>query len=371
MIRSEVKLRFSPRGGISLIEVLVAMLVALIGVFGVFVLIPFAVRQVEIGLNEEAAQTLARNAMNDFEAHGFQDVVTNAGVDTLRWAIPDYTAGVPFYNAEPKDATTDRFYCIDPWGLSQFLNPTDDPATLTPAFQSFPFFQPSALPPTPPATLRIPRISLFDRTNTVFSRALARRLFSGHDDLTVEAPPDDFSGPTQVFFTTATGNGGRQYAGRLSCQMFVFRDSDIDDYARFFTAVSLARVANQQDRVFEITRPNFPLGAPANLFGGGDVQLTEFEGTEALDSTVIRRGLWMALLVTDSAGVPIDLAFHRVLESHISPGGPSPRQYDVTLQGSDVPVPAGSRVFAVLMPSVIAVYERTMKFETSSDWNVN
>lgn len=358
--RADRRNRFiDTRRGISLVEVMVAMLVALIGVFGVFVLIPFAVRQVEIGMNEEAAQTLARNGMSHFEAQGLHDV--------SRWARPDtITAGPPFYTAIAADAVVDEFFCIDPWGMSYRLLPTDDPQTFAPqAFLSFPYFIPAVATPFP----TIPRLTLFDRTGQVFTKALARRLFSGHDDLVTQAPLDDFSGPSQNFFAN---DGGRQYSGRLTWQMFVARDADIDEYARFYGAVSLDRVAETQDRLFDITRPNFPLATVTNLFGGGDFELTEVNGTQTVESTLIRRGLWMMLIAQSGAGTVEDIAFYRVLESDLtSAPGALPRIYNVTLQGSDLTVQIGSTVKAVLLPSVIAVYERTLKFEPSSDWNAN
>ncbi len=364
--------RQAPRG-ISLIEVLVSIIVALTGVFGVFVLIPFAVRQVEIGMNREAALTLARNGMSDFDARGFQEVVNQGGIDNLRWALPDYTLGPPFYTAVAKDATLDEFFCIDPWGFSRHLLPADDPFNLTPPeFRNFPFFNP--LPATFP---RFPRINLFDRTNSVLSRGLSQRLFAGHDDLVTEPPTDDFSGPTQDFFSSTTGTSGRQYAGRLTWKMYVSRNSEIDDYARFYTAVSLARNSDTQDRIFDVSQSGALLTGPTTLFGGGDVELSEIDGSQVLESTVIRRGLWIMLLVHSGGNIQ-EVAFFRVLESDLDSTivfPPSPptyvRGFRVTLQGSDLDVPAGSTVSAVLMPSVIAVYERTMKFETSSDWNLN
>jgi hypothetical protein len=366
-MQSKIFVIAKARRAISLIEVMVSILVALIGVFGVFVLIPFAVRQVEIGMNEDAAQTLARNAVSNFETQGFQEIVPTTP-PTLRWAVPDtLVAGAPFYNAADQKVTTDKFYCIDPWGMALRLAPGVDPQTFAPqAFLQFPFFVPSA----PTVLPSIPRISLFDRLGNAFSPANARRLFAGHDDLVVKAPTDDFSGPAQEFFTP---NGGRQYSGRLSWQMFVHQEHDNDDYAHFYAAVSLKRVPDVQDRVFNLTRPG-AIGSDVVLSAGGDVELTEINGTQPLDSTLVRRGLWMVLIAYDPAGPPgtniADIGFFRVLESDLtSPVGSLPRVYNVTLQGGDFRIPANFQAVAVLMPSVIGVYERTMKFETPSEWN--
>ena len=59
------------RSGITLIEVITSILVAVIGVFGVMVMIPFGVSQAEHGLRQEEASALARNAVSDFEIRGF------------------------------------------------------------------------------------------------------------------------------------------------------------------------------------------------------------------------------------------------------------------------------------------------------------
>lgn len=364
----------SPRCGISLIEVMVSLIVALIGVFGVFVLIPFAVRQVEIGMNQEASLTLARNGMGDFDSRGFQD--------PTRWALPDtMTAGPPYYITPipavppplpplPPPALPYRsrqVFCVDPWGWTlQGLVPGVDPASgaVKISFADVPYTGgPPAAPPNDWPTFQ--RLSLFDQEpstafpdDSVFNRGLARRMFSNHDDLITDPPTDDFSGPTQEFFSSTTGNAGRQYSGRLSWRMFVVREYGVDEYARFYSAVSLARNPDAYDRVFQVN-------SPGPYSGGGDFTLTELP---AATSTPIRRGLWMMLMERDTTGRVVDIAFYRVLESDVDT---STNQQIVTLQGSDITPDVGSSIYAVLFPDVINVYERTMKYETSSDWNLN
>jgi len=62
------------RDGISIIEVLTSLAVATIGVFGVLVLIPFAVKQAQIGLDQDAADLVGRNAIEDLQTYGFTSV---------------------------------------------------------------------------------------------------------------------------------------------------------------------------------------------------------------------------------------------------------------------------------------------------------
>ena len=55
------------RNGITIIEVLTSIVVAMIGVFGVMIMIPFAVKQAQSGLDNDAATNIARNAYDQFE----------------------------------------------------------------------------------------------------------------------------------------------------------------------------------------------------------------------------------------------------------------------------------------------------------------
>ena len=69
--------------GVTVIEVLTSMLVALIGVFGVLILIPFSVQQAQIGLDQDAAAVLADNAFEDLQVYGLIQVA-DAGPLNLR-----------------------------------------------------------------------------------------------------------------------------------------------------------------------------------------------------------------------------------------------------------------------------------------------
>ena len=66
------------RHGLSVIEVLTSIVVALIGVFGVLAMIPFSVKQTQSGLDQDAATSMARNALANFEASGF-NIKTEVG----------------------------------------------------------------------------------------------------------------------------------------------------------------------------------------------------------------------------------------------------------------------------------------------------
>lgn len=63
--------RIRNRDGISIIEVLTSMAVATIGVFGVMVMIPFAIRQSQLGLDNDAANALGRDAIEELQIQGY------------------------------------------------------------------------------------------------------------------------------------------------------------------------------------------------------------------------------------------------------------------------------------------------------------
>ena len=73
----------SSRQGLSVIEVLTSIVVALIGVFGVLAMIPFSVKQTQTGLDQDVATSLARNALSSFEAGGFK--IASGTNNQLNW----------------------------------------------------------------------------------------------------------------------------------------------------------------------------------------------------------------------------------------------------------------------------------------------
>jgi hypothetical protein len=70
MLSHKQNFRKPIRDGISIIEVLTSMAVATIGVFGVMILIPFAVKQSETGLVNDAGNALGRNAVEEMQING-------------------------------------------------------------------------------------------------------------------------------------------------------------------------------------------------------------------------------------------------------------------------------------------------------------
>jgi hypothetical protein len=111
--------------------------------------------------------------------------------------------------------------------------------------------------------------------------------------------------------------------------------------------------------------------APATLFGGGDINVTEVTPNPGSDAQRIGRGDWVMLLNADPAapGTIRSLQFFRVTEGYEPTGGGK----TFSLQGGDFELADATGnafpTYMVFMNDVIAVYEHTFRWETNSNWN--
>ena len=161
--------------GVTVIEVLTSMLVALIGVFGVLILIPFSVQQAQIGLDQDAAAVVADNAFEDLQIYGLTDVANDDGSLNLRGEVvnldsqgrttlsglappfstllPEGNGSVPFgYYSSPRTALAPSLIHLDPIAFSSVGFPTAVPAPpdniRIPVNPENPDFLTGFLPPT-------------------------------------------------------------------------------------------------------------------------------------------------------------------------------------------------------------------------------
>ena len=201
--------RRGTRSGLSIVEVLTSIVVAMIGVFGVMVLIPFAVRQAQTGLDSDAAVTTARNAISQMEAAGMQF--------PQNWWLLDGGA-TRTYN--PVGGDSPGVFSLDPLAVAEVgglatpprFNPI--PADYTDA--AFPFrITPAEVDGTPPfptqqhtltagpaiENLGIPAATFNSPTGAVFDLEMARRMCRSANDLVFEEADVSLlnSGPPQIF----------------------------------------------------------------------------------------------------------------------------------------------------------------------------
>ena len=386
------------RHGISLFEVLISILVAAIGVFGVILLIPFAWETAERGMDRENAINAAKNQFADFQAYGyhrtenwFDDVVedqkvTGSSVDNANQLQPSaadlVAAGSP--SVQPGSNIVGGWpYVIDP------LQAVQQTANGQP-YERFPretdFSSTGKMP-------RLNRVNLRDVNGFPFTAELARRMNWQADDLVFKAPETELGPPRQAYFTLDTiGGVKRQYDGRFATFSFVV---PMDDDRQQYRIVTLVGKAGDRsaERVFVLDAP--PNGGGANrgyqgiLLGGGDVIMTESPETLPVpQKQPIRNGDWFMLLNyyrTDATQDPtidpmfddIRMDFYQVLNASATENA---NEYGVTLQGPDFDVfrdwdpTAGVNAatqtvtYAILIPNVLAVYERTIRAEEASLW---
>jgi hypothetical protein len=472
------RLRTKRRTGISIIEVLTSIVVAMIGVFGVMVMIPFAISQAQQGLDNEKASSLLLNAASEFEIRNH--------TNTQRWAGVD-GAG----NLLSVGQLSGRPYMIDPIGVADRID--SDP---TAGSGQFPFLHPSLQPAVesagvyrevsggPPETgntdqtILIDRVTITDQAGvTRMSRRLASHLFAWGSELVFNEPtaadlgglyPDtEIAPPQQVLDALPDGTpSNRQLLKEMEYAVIVVPDDVAADgpynpiandrvvgWRNYFLAykdrpspVASGVGEEAYDRLFEVTSPieqaGIAIGAPPYAAGsltdvqksyrtsiaGGDLVLTEvFPAGEATvdyssKRAEIRRGDWMMLInvtfVPSRARYFKQINFYKVVDadlndgflSGVANGNQDPGEpWSVSLQGPDFdfqfpiesnrpfdpngvygdpmqvldggyPVaPSGfgaevdadlsipefqirpSRTFAVHLPNVFAVFERTYR----------
>ena len=228
------------RDGISIIEVLTSLVVAAIGVSGVLILIPFAVKQSQLGIERDIADLVGVNATEDLQLRGFT-IVDDSG--DLPWTggmvgttiIDQNTAderhiasGEGIITTLPiENAITPQVVHLDPYSLAASMQRRIDDGLA--ANFGFPVSagesNPDILTRYLPAALKIPVMTLVRRgpVGGVLGLTESQMLVQGSDDLVfgqtdfrgIEA--DELAGPQPYFTLSDAGSPvARQYLGRVS-----------------------------------------------------------------------------------------------------------------------------------------------------------
>ena len=377
------------RHGLSVIEVLTSIVVALIGVFGVLAMIPFSVKQTQSGLDQDAATSMARNALANFEASGF-NIKSEAGGFEVGDLRPSFQLNWLDEGLNPVRTGTQAgsvtncggLLCIDPLGITE-----------SEVFASFPFHNESlpdnlVLPPLlPGGPLVIPAVTLARPGGAPFSLADARRMFRLTDDLVFEQADDpsvedsDLLGPVQIFNEGPGGLLNRQSNGTISwcalvhpqgaanspgvenCKFYILAFKD-----RETTVDPSPMVTDGKMAAALVTSPitfgqaaTVTVDDPANPIRFGDQ---------------VRRNDWVMLINRRSGNEPVfsrtNISFARVanVSSDEAMGTSS-----LTLDGPDflftTPTPAENATYIVHLRDVVAVFPRTIKLEASSEWTAS
>lgn len=217
--RCLTKGRLGRRTGLTLIEVLSAIAVAAIGVFGVLILVPLASRLSGIGFSNESARQNATNVIAKAKSVGL--------LNYTRWLLP-LPGGIyqrPFGLAEmgvdgtagtsPNAATLLLGVCLDPVLISAPGFNAADPATApfnTSEISVFPYTQSYAIP-QPPVAARLPRMTISRdwigaaATGFPVGPSMARTMMGEQNVIKALNSPSDVLAPEQRFLSVP-GAGG-------------------------------------------------------------------------------------------------------------------------------------------------------------------
>lgn len=333
------------RNGVTLLEVLFAIVIATVGILGVLVTLVIAGKQASDGARMDGADRLGRNAIREFEVRGFNRARGPQGT----WA------------AVPIDG---HAYCLDP--LYVAANGTASPAAWFPAYD---------LVVVPGARMhrvsvrRFPGNQLFAPLPTI-GLPLAESIFAAKDDLVFSLPSDRTLPPVQHY---GTGAEARSFNGAFSWFATVQGASYSGGTALLSIAVCHRRnLYDQSERLVNVERiddENPSLSVTGDISQRGrEWKIAVRPGQSAKDLDA-REGGWV--LITGIVGGRVLFHWHRILSvDSILPAG-NPDMFGVVSSEDTRSISTSGRAWpllpsqtqAVLFDSVVAVYEKTIKMQ--------
>lgn len=340
--------RMRQRDGISIIEVLTSMAVATIGVFGIMVMIPFAVKQSQSGLDSDAAHNVGRNVLEEMQISGLFQVRNDGNFQRLVISAAD--DGVPFYPLPLEADRTIKRLSVQDFALNHrapglfHLDPVGFASGLT----NFQIGDPSVDTGAPieilsasvsrngdidlnldglidvntssdlPSRIRLvdtslPAISVAARSKIPFTIREADRLCRSSDDLffeTESAGVEEFGPPQPLYnFDIGTGNRvRRQTGGRITWSAFLTPEKD----SLLTTAPSTqfrANVLVYRDRFMSPVNPvgsnyGFYLTDMQGLGFAQTVDQISLDSTSLIPPDTIFRGDWVMIVnrIAEAAG---------------------------------------------------------------------
>lgn len=404
-----------PRRGVSIIEVLISIGVAFIGLVGVMAVIPLALSQVSRGDTADRASRLGQNAIEEFNLREMRHPNNWRWPNTTRASLDPTLPNGVVGNPSRSTSTSNLAFAIDPRFVSRngTLSSGDFNATTFPYIDRSAYINASVVASSGVALQpRMERISVAamsgDTTIPAMALLLSDEIFQAQDALGFELLDDETLPPVQNYGTGLK----RQSAGELSwmatlapkldfsgsfkdlytLSIVVFRDRDASmtmfEDLDADGAVDTGEPSTGNERVTWILANQFHSGG----FGGGDLTM------EALteEDLELRTGDWV-MLMRNLRGTALFLKWYRVVEAgdprlidRSIPADqyrPGEWEVDVTLLGADWPAPDPSlpgasfpdnvvdknsqRVavtWATLVKNVVAVYEKTIRLESTSLW---
>jgi len=345
------------RRGISLLEVMFSMGVIAIGLLGVTAVLPLALSQIGRGRVLDNASRLGQNATKEFRVRDMGNPFT--------WRVGRTVSGVTSSLTVNPAAFPNQGFCIDPLFVSTNTNTVVAPNNAS----LFPYFnRANATDP------RMLRISLAAANPSGMLRwAGAERIFVQQDELVFDIPEEKAAPPIQNFGTSGANrmyNDGTSWLATLSPSLDVtpqVHDAFVLSIVVFNNRNMAMPMDSDTERLMSVDWATSSTSTFSGL-GGGDMVL---QSPNLNDLLGIQSGKWIMLmgnLVTNVQAMP-QFRWYRVVNTDSEPVYNSTTmmyRLNVTTQGPDWnPSTATSCVF---MPGVVAVYERSIRLESTSLW---
>lgn len=366
--------RRAPRAGVTILEVLFAILVATIGLLGAIAVIPVAATQARKGQIADSAAVAGNAAIHEFDARSMRD--------TRRWLAWDGTNYTQI--ARPSGNAS---YCIDP----RFVTKNTGSGTAL----TFPYNNGAG-------AASMPRLNLTaDVLPFVPFRAMnaiqAEYEFTSDDDLVILRPTAGDLPATQQYRrdnTEAILTGRRQSGGAISWFATVTPIANrywttvptTDDYLLSVVVVenrpTILATTDYPDQEWTVGVSQFhSIGAVGTVpqgnsvaLGGGDIQIS----APSADLLDVKRDQWIMLAAVESRVDPADATsypaqvqrhqWYRITDLDDEIAGTGPFTREITIQGRDWNTDldgdgASDACAAVIVRGVIAVYEKTIKLD--------
>lgn len=364
--------------GISLIEILISIGVASIGLLGVASLIPLAQHKAMQGIQEDRKAAFGRRVFREFQ-------VRRLGSPAI-WHSFDYRPlnqggmeAVLDMSYDTSDTVPMRAYCFDPLMFSNQSNPLNPP----PQIMTFPRGIPGDNAPLIPRLTykRYPRQSSNRNTSNgtwidgppndpgPMDRLQSEFICALQDDLIVVREGPLSQPPRQEFWP---GNVRRYAEGHYSWMVTLVPElsSANSDLFRLSIIVFHKRILDpntEEHQVNVVPNPSTP-PPPSPSHWGNDVRLTATGSAEWSHLQEVRTGDWIMLGPNNSGkGWDSIYRWYRVVSTDDAELTDN-NSRNLTLQGADWPFalpPATPMARATLVKGVVGVYEKTVRLEKS------
>lgn len=365
------------RRGVSLLEVVFAILVVSIGLLAALTVFPVASAIAKKGQNADVVAVHGKSAIHDFDTRGMRS--------PLNWMSWNQVAGA----YQPYAPVFGEPYCLDPRGIGANI-------TSPPAVQLTNSVFPYSAAVTQPRMRRLTLNSL----GAPMSKALADSIFTFADDLTMVRPADGSlpgfgmleqgdsnNDGNPDFYTKRSSQGHFSWMATLAPKLELYAGPGAIQNTDFVMSIVIFNDRpgdmTAGDPLHErVVNANF-VDAGGLGFAGGEVYLTwdvpQSAANDVLapDVLKVRGGDWLMLagFTQHTAGGEASVCkWYRVMEADREPeyhGAPENHyaiaaslggsDWDTSLYGqSGAP---GTPPIAVLMTGVLAVYEKTIRLE--------